>query len=58
MVPFGGSYLESYMVIPKRNYLEAYGYLGISDVHRTGTNLPWLGVSRTRLASQYSTIKF
>ena len=27
VVPFYGSYLESYKVIPKRNYLGAYGYL-------------------------------
>ena len=25
VVPFGGSYLESYKVIPKRNYYGAYG---------------------------------
>ena len=25
-VPFCGSYLESYQVIPQRNYLGAYGY--------------------------------
>ena len=25
VVPFYGSYLESYKVIPKRNYLGAYG---------------------------------
>ena len=27
VVPFGGSYLEIYKVIPKRNYFGAYGYL-------------------------------
>ena len=26
VVPFRGSYLESYKVIPKRNYQGAYGY--------------------------------
>ena len=26
VVPFWGSYLESYKVIPKRNYYGAYGY--------------------------------
>ena len=26
VVPFGGSYLEFYKVIPKRNYFGAYGY--------------------------------
>ena len=26
VVSFWGSYLESYRVIPKRNYLEPYGY--------------------------------
>ena len=26
VVPFGGSYLESYKVLPKRNYYGAYGY--------------------------------
>ena len=26
LVPFWGSYLESYKVIPKRNYYGAYGY--------------------------------
>ena len=25
VVPFGGSYIESYKVIPKRNYYGAYG---------------------------------
>ena len=25
-VPFGGSYLEFYKVIPKRNYFGAFGY--------------------------------
>ena len=28
VVPFWGSYLEFYKVIPKRNYFGAYGYLG------------------------------
>ena len=28
VVPFWGSYLESYKVIPKRNYYGAYRYLG------------------------------
>ena len=27
VVPFCGLYLESYKVIPKRNYLGAYGYV-------------------------------
>ena len=27
VVPFGGPYLESYKVIPKRNYYGAYGQL-------------------------------
>ena len=27
VVPFWGSYIESYKVIPKRNYYGAYGYL-------------------------------
>ena len=26
VVPFWGSYIESYRVIPKRNYYGAYGY--------------------------------
>ena len=26
VVPFGGSYLEFYKVIPKRNHFGAYGY--------------------------------
>ena len=26
VVPFGGSYLEFYKVLPKRNYFLAYGY--------------------------------
>ena len=27
VVPFGGSYLEFYKVVPKRNYFGAYGLL-------------------------------
>ena len=29
VVPFYGLFLESYKVIPKRNYLGAYGFIGV-----------------------------
>ena len=37
VVPFWGSYLESYTVIPKRNYYGAYGYKGLDTVVRALT---------------------
>ena len=31
VVPFGVSYIESYKVIPKRNYYGAYGFKAMED---------------------------
>ena len=36
VVPFGGSYLEPYKVIPKRNYYGAYGYRVSKCAHFSG----------------------
>ena len=56
VVPFWGSYLEFYRVIPKRNYFGAYGY---SVLNKGGLNA-WNRVpvmKELNLDLQYPTFK-